>query len=141
MLVVVAGCGGEDASSSSTADPTSTTAEIVSDDTRPTTGRDPSLAQSCAELADTFVETHQHVLDVMGGEVFEGDMPPEVESAVGEALEFVAQLGIVEELCAGGFTEFDRLRCERSESLETHGLDWETYLNQVFPPCTSDSEG
>lgn len=103
--------------------------------TSTTDSADPAAAQNCVELADMTIETHQTVLTALGGEQFEGEMPPEVADTLEEALEFVSQLGLAEELCAGGFAEFDRLRCERVSSLETFGLDWETTLNQIFPPC------
>ncbi len=81
------------------------------------------------------IETHQRVLTAMGGEQFEADMPPEVAQALEEAVAFMSQLVLAEDLCEGGFDELDRLRCERVSSLETFGLDWETALNQIFPPC------
>ena len=94
-------------------------------------------ATSCVELADLAVDVHRQVLDAMGGETFDGELPPEVVEALDRAQLLMSQLPVEVEACAGGFEEFDELRCDRVQELQTFGLE-PIFLEDLFPPCPAD---
>lgn len=101
---------------------------------------DPEGADSCQELADMFIGTHQRMLEAIGDATDEdlaGDIPPDLEAAGEELLEwFSGSAGArIGELCDGGAEEFEALACEQESKLEAEGEAGERHLREAFPPC------
>ena len=110
-----------------------------SDDSEPV-AFDPEGAESCQDLADMFIGTHQRMLEALGDATdadLTDDVPADVQAASEELLEwFDGSAGArISELCEGGAEEFEALACEQESKLEAQGEAGERHLREAFPPC------
>lgn len=93
-------------------------------------------AESCAQLAATYLALEQSVLDVMG-EMGTDDV---ISTEVAEAMrrfdrESAATRVRIDELddCSG--EELTRLVCDRADELVSHGPAGDWHMGGAIPPC------